>query len=115
MLNFERLLVWQKSIEYAHLLVRIADALPQRYQFSFSDQLRRAALSIASNIAEGAGRQSQRDRANFYSIAKGSVYETVNILKLLEKLCLVDSKRFTLTEIYSDAEEIVKMLYGLSK
>ena len=72
-------------------------------------------MSIASNIAEGAGRQSHRDRANFYSIAKGSAYETVNILKLLEKLNLVDKKRFNLEEIYSSAEEIVKMLYGLSR
>ncbi len=115
MLNFEKLRVWQKSIEYAHLLVLIADSLPQKYQFSFADQLRRAALSIASNIAEGAGRKSFRDRSNFYSIAKGSVYETVNILKLLEKLDLVDPKRFKLPEIYVEAEEIVKMLYGLSK
>lgn len=115
MLNFERLRVWQKSIEYAHLLVLLADNLPHKYQFSFADQLRRAALSIASNIAEGAGRQSQRDRANFYSIAKGSVYETVNILKLLEKLALVDVRKFKPSEIYINAEEIVKMLYGLSK
>lgn len=115
MLNFEKLHVWQKSIEYAHLLVLIADSLPQKYQFSFADQLRRAALSIASNIAEGAGRQSKRDRSNFYSIAKGSLYETVNIVKLSEKLHLVDLRRFNLMEIYSDAEEIVKMLYGLSK
>lgn len=115
MLNFEKLLVWQKSIEYAYLLVLIADNLPQKYQYSFSDQLRRAALSIASNIAEGAGRQGHRDRANFYSIAKGSVYETVNIVKLLEKLNLVDVKRFNLGKIYLNAEEIVKMLYGLAK
>jgi four helix bundle protein len=115
MLNFEKLRVWQKSIKYAKLLVLIADSLPQKYQFSFADQLRRAALSIASNIAEGAGRASQRDRANFYSIAKGSAYETVNILKLLENLDLIDIKRFKLTSIYIDAEEIVKMLYGLSR
>ncbi len=115
MLNFEKLRVWQKSIEYAHLLVLIADNLPQKYQFSFADQLRRAALSIASNIAEGVGRASHRDRANFYSIAKGSVYETVNIVKLLEKLNLIDSKKFELIEIYNSAEEIVKMLYGLSR
>lgn len=65
MLNFEKLLVWQKSLEYARTLVLIADSLPQKYQYSFADQLRRAALSIASNIAEGAGRQSYRDRAIF--------------------------------------------------
>lgn len=115
MLNFEKLRVWQKSIEYAYTLVLIADNLPHKYQYSFADQLRRSALSIASNIAEGAGRSSHRDRANFYSIAKGSVYETVNILKLLEKLDLISKNKFDLDKIYLVAEEIVKMLYGLSR
>lgn len=114
MLNFEKLLVWQKAIEYAELLVRIADGLPARYQFSFSDQLRRAALSIPSNIAEGAGRKGIRDQANFYSIAKGSVYETVNIIKLIERLNLTGDK-INCSEIYDKAEEICKMLYGLSR
>jgi four helix bundle protein len=114
MLNFEKLKVWQKSIEYAHGLIIIADNLPPKYQYSFADQLRRSALSVASNIAEGAGRNSHKDRVNFYSIAKGSVYETVNILKLLEKLGLIDKSKSDLDKIYLSAEEIVKMLYGLS-
>lgn len=112
MMHFEKLIVWNKSIEYAEKLVRIADSLPQKYQFSFSDQLRRAGLSIPNNIAEGAGRTTLRDRANFYSIAKGSVYETVNILKLLERLEVV--KDFDFKSLYDSAEEICKMLYGLS-
>lgn len=112
MLNFERLVVWQKAIEYAEQLVVIADALPQKYQFSFADQLRRAALSVPSNIAEGAGRKGIRDAANFYAIAKGSVYESVNITKLLERL---DLTGVDLADIYLKAEEICKMLYSLSK
>lgn len=116
MLNFERLVVWQKAIAYAETLVLIADTLPTKYQFSFSDQLRRAALSIPSNIAEGAGRKGLRDAANFYSIAKGSVYESVNILKLLERLKLFKVPyRFNFKTIYFNAEEICKMLYGLGK
>ncbi len=110
MLHFEKLVVWQKSIDYAKLLVLLADTLPSKYQYSFSDQLRRAALSIPSNIAEGAGRTSKKDRNHFYAIAKGSVYETVNILKLLESLGIG-----TYQHMYEKAEEIVKMLYGLSK
>lgn len=113
--NFENLKVWQKAIELAAVFIRIADSLPQKYQFSFGDQLRRAGLSMPSNIAEGAGRRGKRDSANFYSIAKGSVYESVNIIKLLERLDLIDEKRFDLAKIYSEAEEIVKMLYGLSR
>ena len=73
----------------------------------------RAALSVPNNIAEGAGRNTSRDRSNFYSIAKGSVYETVNIVKLLETLNM--QIRFDFQDIYSIAEEICRMLYGLSK
>jgi len=116
MLNFERLVVWQKAIAYAETLVLIADSLPAKYQYSFADQLRRAGLSIPSNIAEGAGRKGLRDSANFYSIAKGSVYESVNILKLLERLNHFKAPcKFNLDTIYFNAEEICKMLYGLGK
>jgi four helix bundle protein len=48
--KFERLEVWQKAIDFANALFDIADALPQRYQFSLGEQLRRAALSIPTNI-----------------------------------------------------------------
>jgi four helix bundle protein len=115
MLSFERLMVWKKAIGYAKELVEVADELPKRYQYSFADQLRRAALSVPSNIAEGAGRKGRRDSANFYAIARGSVYETVNILKLLEMLRIEVGVQRDFNDLYSRAEEIVKMLYGLSK
>ncbi len=115
MLYFEKLIVWQKAIVYAELLVKISNELPQKYQFSFADQLRRAALSVPSNIAEGSGRKGKRDQANFYAISRGSVYESINIVKLLEKLNLIDKSKFNLEIINNQAEEICKMLYGLSK
>lgn len=115
MLSFEKLIVWQKAIIFAKRLVAIADKLPQKYQYSFADQLRRAALSIPSNIAEGAGRRGRRDMGNLYTIARGSVYESVNIVKLLEKLDETSLKDENLEELYFQAEEIVKMIYGLSK
>lgn len=115
MLSFEKLKVWQKAIIFSKRLVLIANNLPQKYQYSFADQLRRAALSIPSNIAEGAGRRGKRDMGNFYSIARGSAYESVNIIKLLEKLEEPSLKDANLVDLYSQAEEIVKMIYGLSK
>lgn len=115
MLSFEKLIVWQKSINYAKKLVLISNNLPTKYQFSFADQLRRAALSIPSNIAEGAGRRGKRDMANFYVIARGSTYESVNIIKLLEKIEEPTLRSENLSELYLQAEEIVKMIYGLSK
>lgn len=113
MFYFEKLIVWQKASSYAISLVKIADQLPSKYQFSFSDQLRRAGLSIPSNIAEGSGRRTHKDQGSFYAIALGSVYESVTILKLLEKLNLVHE--VDLFKIYSDAEEICKILYSLSR
>ena len=76
-------------------------------------RMRRAGLSIPNNIAEGAGRNTLRDRANFYTIAKGSVYESVNILKLLERLKIENDIDFN--DLYNRAEEICRMLYGLSQ
>lgn len=102
-------------MDLAVILVQIADDLPQKYQFSFSDQLRRSGLSIPNNIAEGAGRKSKRDAANFYSISRGSVFESINIVILLELLGVINKDRFNIDLIYKEAEEIVKMLYGLSK
>lgn len=115
MLYFEKLVVWQKAMKLATMLVKIANTLPQKYQYSFADQLRRASLSIPSNIAEGSGRKTQRDSANFYSISKGSLYESINILILLQNLDLLDKENFDLDKIRCDSEEVVKMLYGLSK
>lgn len=115
MLYFEKLKVWQKAMNLAVILVQIANSLPRKYQFSFADQPRRAALSMPSNIAEGAGRKTKRDSANFYSISKGSVYEAVNIVILLDRLSLIDKRRFDPNNVYSGAEEVVKMLHGLSK
>lgn len=71
--KFEKLDVWKRSINYADEMFQVADALPQKYQFSLGEQLRRAALSIPTNIAEGSGRDSSKSRAYFYRIAKGSV------------------------------------------
>ena len=109
MLNFERLLVWQKSIEYAEILVRIADDLPQRYQFSFGDQLRRAALSIPSNIAEGYGRQFNKEYRQFLSVAYGSLCELRTQIRLSVDLGYIKEPSLVL----SLAEEVSKMLYRM--
>lgn len=73
MFTFEKLEVWKRSLDFANRMFDIADNLPQTYQFSLGEQLRRAALSIPTNIAEGGGRESVKERARFYGIAKGSV------------------------------------------
>lgn len=85
------------------------------YQYSFGDQLRRAGLSVPNNIAEGNGRRSKKESSNFYNISKGSVYECVNILVILNNRKLIDWEKFDREVIYKLAEEIAKMLSGLIK
>lgn len=115
MFKFQKLDVWKKSIIYCKKGFKIADDLPQHYQFSIGEQLRRALLSISNNIAEGSGRATTRDQASFYNVAKASVYETINIYVVLSELNLlnlsIDEKR----DLYNEADEICRMLSGLSR
>ena len=115
MFKFQTLEVWKKSVEFADLMIGIAEDLPQKYQFSFADQLCRAGLSVPNNIAEGNARKTRRESSNFYNMSKGSVYECVNILVILSKRGLIDWKRFDREKIYRLAEDIARMLHGLMK
>lgn len=73
--SFRNLYVWQASVELAVRMIHLADRLVARRQFAIAHQLVRAALSVPSNIAEGEGRISQRDRRHYLVQARGSVYE----------------------------------------
>ena len=113
MFKFETLNVWKKSIKYCNEMINISSKLPYKYRNSFSDQLLRASISIPNNIAEGSGRCSIREINHFYNIAKGSTYETVNLLLLLKENKLLEPIKYL--EDYNKAEEICKMLSGLIK
>jgi len=115
MFKFQTLKVWEKSVEFANLMIDIADLVPRRYQYSFGEQLRRAGLSIPNNVAEATGRKIGNESKNFFNIAKGSVYECINILVILSKRNLIDWSKFDREKIYSLAEEICKMLSSLIK
>ena len=79
---FKKLVVWQKAIELAKLVYGLIRHFPVEERYALSDQLRRAVVSIPSNIAEGNGRVSNKDYAHFLSIARGSLFETVTQLEL---------------------------------
>ena len=110
--KFEKLDVWKRSIDFADDLFQIADDLPQKYQFSLGEQLRRAALSIPTNIAEGSGRDSAKSRAYFYRVAKGSVYETVSLLVMIGKRGILS--RETYRKYYKEANELAAILTKLA-
>ena len=78
MFNFEKLDVRQKAIEFADFIYSETRRFPNEERFGLTNQMRRAAVSISSNIAEGSSRMSQIDFARFIEIATGSVFEVVS-------------------------------------
>ena len=80
--HFQDLQAWQKSYELVLAIYRFTARFPVEERFGLTQQLRRAAVSVPSNIAEGWGRQSRPDFLRFLQIARGSVYEVRTQLKL---------------------------------
>jgi four helix bundle protein len=113
MFIFERLDVWQKSIDFADLVYRITRALPDDERFGLTSQMRRAAVSISSNIAEGSSRFSNKDFVRFIEIATGSLFEVVSQSFLSRKQGFLNETDFK--TLYSAAEEQGRMLSGLRK
>lgn len=111
--KFEQLDVWQVSIEFSQQMFSLASKLPSEYRYSLADQLRRAALSIPTNIAEGCGRGGDKEQVQFYRIARGSLFETVSLLVMVYKQELIDQKAYD--EHYRQADRIAAMLSGLMK
>jgi four helix bundle protein len=113
MFNFEKLDVWQKAIDFASPVYNETRAFPAEERFGLTNQLRRAAVSISSNIAEGSSRSSKSDFARFLEIAAGSVFEVVSQAFIAQRQGFWSDVHFR--QIYSDAEELSRMLSGLRK
>lgn len=110
MFKFEKLAVWQKSVEFADVVYRLTARFPAEERFGLTNQLRRASVSVASNIAEGSARQDG-DFARFIGIASGSLYEVVTQATIARQQDLITQDQFG--QIYASAEEIARMLTGL--
>ncbi len=87
------LLVWQKSIDLVQEIYLITKAMPDEEKFGLTSQIRRAAVSIPSNIAEGWGRKSSGSYVNFLKISNGSCCETETQLLIIEKLELIEKTK----------------------
>ena len=109
---FEKLGVYQKSVDLAEKVINLTDEFPKGYYF-LTDQLNRASLSIATNIAEGNGRFTKRDRRNFFVIARGSIQECVPLLEIAKRKQLISETE--LSDLFNQLELISKMLSGLIK
>jgi four helix bundle protein len=108
--RFEKLSVWQKSLAFADLVYTASRPFPNDERFGLTNQIRRAANSIPSNIAEGSAR-SDADFRKFLSYATGSLYEVVTQAHIARRQGFLDETSFT--RLYADADEISRMLSGL--
>ncbi len=108
--QYRNLIVWQKSMQLSKQVYRLIEHFPAAEKYALSDQVRRAVVSVPSNIAEGCGRASNRDYA-FLSIARGSLYETMTQLEMAKELGYLE----TIDEVETLAAEISRMLTTLMK
>ena len=113
MFNFEKLDVWQKAIEFDDLVYRSTRHFPAEERFGLTNQMRRAAASLSSNIAEGSSRISKADFVRFLEIATGSVFEVTSQAFIARRQGFLEEDNFR--AIYSAAEEQSRMLSGLRK
>ena len=107
---FENLDVYQKAIAFADEISDLTENF-SKGNYYLTDQLNRAALSIATNIAEGNGRYSKADRKNFFRISRGSAFECVPILELCKRKKLIGEEKHK--ALKENLDEICKMLSGL--
>ena len=113
MFNFEKLETWQKAIDFADMVYALTRNFPAEERFGLTNQMRRAAVSISSNIAEGAARNSRNDYARFLEIATGSLFEVVSQSFISERQGFLSKENFK--QLYAAADEQGKMLSGLRR
>lgn len=109
--KFEKLDVWQESLNFSEKCYEICKEFPAFERNGLSDQLRRASTSIMLNIAEGSGADSDKDFLKFLMIARKSLYETVALLKFIERVY----PKIDLTNAYPQAETTGKLLNAFIK
>lgn len=110
--NYKELKVWQKAMDLTVEVYKIVKLLPKEETYALSDQMRRAVVSIPSNIAEGQGRNSDKEFIQFLSIARGSLWELETQIEICLRIGYIDQS--LATNIYNLIEEISKMLNALS-
>ncbi len=111
MKGHHKLEVWKKGIEFVVKIYKLTEDFPKNEMYGLTQQIRRAAVSIPCNIAEGAGRHSKKEFRQFLSIAQGSIAELETQLLIAQRLCYIKETSNFLNEL----DEISRMLSGLAK
>jgi four helix bundle protein len=108
----EKLDVWKKAMDLVLAVYRATSSLPMEEKFGLTSQIRRAAVSIPANIAEGAARQSPKEFAHFLSTAQGSASELETELLIAHRLGYLDVESYG--EMRSTLDSIGRMIVGLA-
>jgi len=111
--RFENLQIWQRAVEVARKLFRLAESLEERKLFEFAEQVRSAGLSMANNIAEGSGSSSKREFMHFLNIARRSTFENASMILVFAKDGLIQEK--DKEEILKDLDELCRMITAFSR
>ena len=112
--KFEKLEVWQLAIEYTDLCYSLAEQLPKREEYNLASQLRRAAVSVALNIAEGSTGQSDAEQARFLGMALRSLIETVACEHLINRRKYLDDITL-LREAYQASDKLAAKLQAMRR
>lgn len=111
--NLKELKIWNRAIDLAVDVYDATSKYPMDERFGLTSQSRRAAVSIPSNIAEGAGRNSLKEFNNFLGIANGSSYELQTQLAIANKLGMLETEK--LEPLLAQIDELQKMTYGFQQ
>jgi four helix bundle protein len=106
-----RLFVWQKALDLTQHIYALANRLPSEERFGLASQMKRASVSVASNIAEGAARSSNAEKLHFYYLARGSLSELETQLCICVRLGFLTSDNCHETQILADC--VSALLQGL--
>lgn len=111
--RFEDIIAWQKAYELTIRIYKLSSAGPFARDFGLRDQIRRAAVSVMANIAEGHGRRTNAEFANFLNLARGSVAEVQSHLYVAKGLHYCDAANFD--DLYQIADEVSRMTIALAR
>lgn len=109
--DFEKLKVYQKALDFIDKIFEIYKNLPREYHHSLGDNLLRASLSIANNLAEGNGKKSKKEKQRYFSISLDSTRECISVFNVFKRQKLITDNKFL--ELRSDGKEITGMIYAL--
>ena len=111
--GYRDLKVWRKSIDFAESVYLLSAEFPASERFGVTSQIRRASVSVAANIAEGAERHGEREFLHFLGIASGSLAETSTFLILAQRLGFAEPEK--VRQVQAQGDEIGRMLSGLKR